>query len=481
MDVQLLKENSLLNMLENKEINDKRINNIINSNIIDCEYEVKELYKLNTDNKRKLLINKHKKQLQRSPFNRNTNNIKYGDISKPLNITNRELDMNLQLSRINRNNNQCQSLVKVSTSSAFGKRLINRKNDKRTFSITSPLLNAVRRSSRLASKPKISYKEDDSENLPEKQSSGGINGYESGLAPTQVLKDNDDLKIYCKLKNESISNNEKEALFKLDDIRTCQALDTKIRKAMNYLKGDVNALKFFRIRRDQVWIKGLKQKHFYIEFGILFYNDKSKITLIYKKGRIVAPNKHKIALVKYYHFGTQNSHSGPEITLDLLEQRYWWQEMKMDVQLICQSCRTCNLAKGNTGTMALNSWVTSEPGELVFYDFVGPYFKFLYIFTILDDLTGKVMFVIVYAADAITVCDVLLQRWIPEQGFPIQLGSDIGTSNLNDLTDIFFEISGVESFFASGRRHESIGKVENVIKLLNKHLRSLNVELDGVI
>jgi hypothetical protein len=162
MDVQLLKENSLLNMLENKEINDKRINNIINSNIIDCEYEVKELYKLNTDNKRKLLINKHKKQLQRSPFNRNTNNkilkpilkkkliIKYGDISKPLNITNRELDMNLQLSRINRNNNQCQSLVKVSTSSAFGKRLINRKNDKRTFSITSPLLNAVRRSSRLA-------------------------------------------------------------------------------------------------------------------------------------------------------------------------------------------------------------------------------------------------------------------------------------------------------------------------------------------
>jgi hypothetical protein len=155
--------------------------------------------------------------------------------------------------------------------------------------------------------------------------------------------------------------------------------------------------------------------------------------------------------------------------------------MKMDVQLICQSCRTCNLAKGNTGTMALNSWVTSEPGELVFYDFVGPYFKFLYIFTILDDLTGKVMFVIVYAADAITVCDVLLQRWIPEQGFPIQLGSDIGTSNLNDLTDIFFEISGVESFFASGRRHESIGKVENVIKLLNKHLRSLNVELDGAL
>jgi hypothetical protein len=494
-DIELLKEKSLLNILENKNINEKRINNIINSNIIENNYELTGLFKLEKEEKRKFLLNKHKEQLQQSPFNINTNNtiikpilkkqlmIRYPN--KPIYVSDRELDLNLQLAKINRNNNQSQSLVKISTTAALSKKFIKSNNNNSDNNSDSKSndnthsVNVLRRSARLASKPKISYKEDDFEKLPEKQYSGGIDGYESGLVQSQILQDNDDLKLFCQLKNKGLSNKEKEEIFKLDDIRVCQALDTKCKKAIEYLNGNPEAIKYYRPRRDSVWINGLRKGYFKIEFGILFYNDNTKHNLLHKNGRMVTPNKHKIPLVKFHHFCSQNCHSGAEITLDLIEQRYWWQDMKEDVELIVKSCRVCNLAKGNTGTMALNSWTTTQCGELVFYDFGGPYFKSFYIFVIIDNHSGKVMLVLVLSADAITVCDVLLRRWIPDQGFPIQLGSDIGSSNLNDLMDIFFEITGVQSFFASGRRHESIGKVENVIKLVNKHMRSLNIELDG--
>jgi hypothetical protein len=290
------------------------------------------------------------------------------------------------------------------------------------------------------------------------------------------MKEKADLELYCQLKNKSLSKNDLKQLYNYDDIRTCQRLDTKIKAAIDSINGNKESLKVYRPRRDSIWTNGLKNKLFFIKNGILFYNDKKKINLIDKDGRIVAPDKHKIVIVKHYHF---NGHNGIDNTLELIERRYWWQDMKQDVELIVKSCENCNEGKGNCGTMSMNSWTPSAPGEIVFYDFGGPYFKLFYIGTFLDGHSGKVMFSVVLRADAITVCDILLQRWIPDQGFPIQLGSDMGSSNLNDLMDIFFEITGIHSFFASPRRHQSIGKVENAIKIMNKHMRSLNIDLNG--
>ena len=161
--------------------------------------------------------------------------------------------------------------------------------------------------------------------------------------------------------------------------------------------------------------------------------------------------------------------------------RYWWQELPKDVWYIVSSCHNCNKSKGSCDGTELNPWFTSEPGELVFYDFAGPYFNKVYLMVTLDEYTGKIKLVVTTAADAIVVCEVLLGKWIPEQGFPLQLACDVGTSNLNDLVQILYELSGIQGLYATERRHQSIGKVENAIKQVNQHFRSMNIALDGAI
>ena len=88
---------------------------------------------------------------------------------------------------------------------------------------------------------------------------------------------------------------------------------------------------------------------------------------------------------------------------------------------------------------------------------------------------------VVSACDAMVVCNLLLNHWVPEYGFPIQMIGDLGSSNFNDLVFILQDISGVDGLYASPRRHMSIGAIERIFQELNKQFRLMNISLDGAI
>ena len=89
----------------------------------------------------------------------------------------------------------------------------------------------------------------------------------------------------------------------------------------------------------------------------------------------------------------------------------------------------------------------------------------------MDLYTGLIKLIFVHAANAIVVCESLLGRWIPDQGFPLQLLSDIGTSNFNDVVLLLYKITGIQGFYATPRRHKSTGMVERAIREVNQHFR----------
>ena len=349
----------------------------------------------------------------------------------------------------------------------------------RLFPISLSPLALPRRSPRLANKPRVDYRGMD-EQLPESQESK-YDGYHVGIPTEDDLSSTKFVKFFKRLQSKYPSNSTKK-IFDMEAFRAAQQLDSKIRAVYDSIETNNKSIlsDVLNSPLDNYWFKGISNNYFSIVDGILYFDDKSH-ELAYENGRLVVPDVFKIAIVKYFHNSMHHHHSGAPIVYAYLQYRFWWCGMETDVKFITNSCSTCNESKGKCDSLELNPWFTQNPGELLIYDFAGPYFNSIYISCFMDDFTGISQLRVVTGCDAIVVCELLLSHWVIEHGFPIQMIGDLGASNFNELLFIIQTISGVDGLYASPRRHQSIGKIERLIQELNKQFRELNIELDGSI
>ena len=109
------------------------------------------------------------------------------------------------------------------------------------------------------------------------------------------------------------------------------------------------------------------------------------------------------------------------------------------------------------------------------------FFNALYVSGFLDDYTGKLQLRVINGCDAIAIATVFFNDWVPDNGFPIQMIGDLGSSNYNDLMDIVHDVFGISGIYSSPRFHPAIGKVERKFQEMHKHFRALNIILDGTI
>ena len=172
-------------------------------------------------------------------------------------------------------------------------------------------------------------------------------------------------------------------------------------------------------------------------------------------------------------------HPGQKITYDFLKKKYWWPFMELDINYYISCCKTCQIAKGNMKQADYEAIMPDEPGQVVEYDFKGPILGILYLLCFSDRYTNWVLIVPVTDACASTVCLNFLKQWVPLQGFPLELISDVGTSNKNALNDMLMNVLGIKQLYASPGRHQASGHIENVIKQINAKYRCLNVSMDN--
>ena len=430
---------------------------------------------------------------------------------KVTNITEQQLDKNLEQAKVNafrnyfaccRNNfdstasiliNSCQvfraepALLLNSTSlprrsprlaaKRKEKEKRERKEKERKEKVKKEL-KLPRRSPRLAAKPRVLYHGMDDRVVEERESK--YDGYSVGI-PSSLDVSSTKFKIFFRKLANKYSLESSKKIFDFEKLRAAQQLDTKIRIMYDYIEsGDKDILLNYDEDCDSCWKFGAAKDYFMIDDGILFYND-GKNELTFENGRIVVPDVFKIPLIKYFHISLHHNHSGSQILLAYLQSRFWWVGMDPDVKFVVNSCDNCNSAKGKCDTLELNPWFTQNTGELLIYDFAGPYFNSIYISCFMDDFSGKCQLRVVVKCDAMVVCNLFLNHWVVEHGFPIQMIGDLGSSNFNELVFIIQEMSGVDGLYASPRRHQSIGKVERLIQEMNKHFRQLNIDLDGSI
>ena len=229
---------------------------------------------------------------------------------------------------------------------------------------------------------------------------------------------------------------------------------------------------------NKFWIDGINKDLMKIEDNILYYNimknQNSDALWV-----IIVPELLRLKVIKYFHCKQHISHPGADAIYPILKKSYYWPCMYEDLRFACSSCPICQTSSGNIARASMEPWLPQYSGELIVADYGGPYLNLFLILYLQDVYTGYLVMEMVNLCSAAVTCMIIMERWIPRQGIPMQILSDAGTAFKNNLNEAFYDICGIKSLYSTERYHQASGKIENTIKQINLQFRKCNINLDG--
>ena len=175
----------------------------------------------------------------------------------------------------------------------------------------------MRRSPRLAAKPRVTYYDMDDHVVEERESK--YDGYAVGI-PSSTDISCTKFKIFFRKLANKYSLESSKKIFDFEKIRIAQQLDTKIRIMYDFMEtGNKEVLNGYDDHCDNIWKAGASKNYFKIYDGILYFNDDS-CDLVFENGRVVVPDTFKIPLIKHFHISLHHNHCGSQILLAYLNQ-----------------------------------------------------------------------------------------------------------------------------------------------------------------
>ena len=109
------------------------------------------------------------------------------------------------------------------------------------------------------------------------------------------------------------------------------------------------------------------QKDFTPLNNMLFINDTLKGSTDTALLFVVPASKHQAAL-DLYHWDV--GHQGRDRTYSLLQERFWWPKMRMQMMMTLQNCEKCKVYEKKDPKAALCTIATTEPMDLVHVNLV---------------------------------------------------------------------------------------------------------------
>lgn len=154
---------------------------------------------------------------------------------------------------------------------------------------------------------------------------------------------------------------------------------------------------------------------------------------------LIPPTLMRQLFIHEAHTGRGAAHFGRQKTYDAVKDRFWWPEMRKDVQEYMDACEICAAIKPPTITprAPMQPMVFGRPMECVERDVVGPLPTTArgnkYILTMIDVFTKWVKATPIPDQQTRTIAEVFIKQWICRHGVPLTLHSDQGSNFSSEL------------------------------------------------
>jgi len=202
--------------------------------------------------------------------------------------------------------------------------------------------------------------------------------------------------------------------------------------------------------------------------------------ILYRKSnpynQIVLPEKYRQTVYTKLH--DEMGHLGPERTVDLARERFYWPFMQSDIShYVTHVCRCLKQRKPNASTRApLQPIHSTTPFELVSLDYLHldkGLSGYEYVLVIIDHFTRFAQVYPTKDKSAKTTAKKLYDDFILRFGFPSTIHHDQGGKFENNLFENLERLCGVKHSRTTPYHPQGNGQVERFNRTLLAMLRSL--------
>lgn len=204
--------------------------------------------------------------------------------------------------------------------------------------------------------------------------------------------------------------------------------------------------------------------------------------ILYKKeshvpDRLVLPKTLVNKALRDFHDNPMSGHPGRERTTQLVQTRFFWPNMKRDIEKYCLTCDACNKRKTSPHQKKVplqRFTVVSEPWELTSMDIVGPLVHTLngnrYLLTFMDHFTKYAEAIPIPNQKADTVARAFVENVITRHGAPTKLLTDQGTNFTSQLFKEVCKLLNIEKIQTSSYAPSSNGQIERLHRVIKDML-----------
>ncbi|KAK3548353.1 hypothetical protein QTP70_010714 [Hemibagrus guttatus] len=191
------------------------------------------------------------------------------------------------------------------------------------------------------------------------------------------------------------------------------------------------------------------------------------------------PRSHRTSLIHATHVSLGTGHPGIKGTLSLLQQRFWWPRMAVDVKRYVQGCRECAMSKSPRHLPAgklLPLPVPNRPWSHLGIDFIVdlPASEGCTCVLVIVDRFSKAcrLMPLPGPPTALETAEYLFNHVFRYYGLPEDIVSDRGPQFTSRVWRAFFKRLGVTISLSSGYHPQTNGQTERKIQEIGRFLRT---------
>ena len=180
----------------------------------------------------------------------------------------------------------------------------------------------------------------------------------------------------------------------------------------------------------------------------------------------VVPEKWRLRLLAGYH--DDQGHPGVSRLNATLRKRYYWHAMSLDCQRHVETCQLCQVVKPNRARAPLQQHPLGYVGQRVFWDMKGPLSTTrrgnCYYVVVVDGFSKWTAVIPVPNIQATTVYQAFYDHWVCQNGCPVSLHSDRGSSIIGKVGQAVVDLLNVHQTTTVSHHQQSNGQAEAKVK-----------------